>query len=126
MPTNQDNLPLHGKRAIVTGAGRGIGRSIALALAHAGADVALTARTAADLEPLAAEIEALGRRSLVVPCDVTDPRQVEAMSNRVLEGLGGLEILVNNAGNAESHKFVGHPDELWDRMLRINWLGDSS
>jgi NAD(P)-dependent dehydrogenase (short-subunit alcohol dehydrogenase family) len=120
MADDMDNLPLTGKRAIVTGAGRGIGRSIALALAHAGADVALTARTAADLEPLAADIEGIGRRCVTVPCDVTDPQQVEAMSRRVLEGLGGLEILVNNAGHAQSHKFVGHPDELWHDMLRTN------
>ncbi|MDQ5864467.1 MAG: SDR family NAD(P)-dependent oxidoreductase, partial [Chloroflexota bacterium] len=69
MPPNEHNLPLAGKRAIVTGSGRGIGRSIALALAHAGADVALTARTAADLEPLAAEIEAMGRQSIIAVCD---------------------------------------------------------
>jgi NAD(P)-dependent dehydrogenase (short-subunit alcohol dehydrogenase family) len=120
MADDKDNLPITGKRAIVTGAGRGIGRSIALALAHAGADVALTARTAADLEPLAAEIEGIGRRCVTVPCDVTDPQQVAAMSRRVLDGLGGLEILVNNAGHAQSHKFVGHPDELWHDMLRTN------
>jgi NAD(P)-dependent dehydrogenase (short-subunit alcohol dehydrogenase family) len=120
MPPDADNLPLAGKRAIVTGAGRGIGRSIALALARAGSDVALTARTVEDLQPVAAEIEAMGRRSLVAPCDVTDPRQVEAMSEVVLAGFGGLEILVNNAGHAESHRFVGHPDELWHDMLRTN------
>ena len=120
MSLSFENLPLYGKRAVVTGAGRGIGRSIALALAHAGTDVALIARRAADLESLAAEIEALGRRSLIAPCDVTDPEQVETMSKRVLEGLGGLDILVNNAGHAQSHKFVGHPNELWHDMLRTN------
>ncbi|HVG00345.1 MAG TPA: SDR family oxidoreductase, partial [Chloroflexia bacterium] len=120
MPPDTGNLPLAGKRAIVTGAGRGIGRSIALALARAGAEVALTARTAADLQPVAAEIEAMGRRVIVASCDVTDPRQVEAMSKRVLEEWGGLEVLVNNAGHAGSHKFVGHPDELWHEMVRTN------
>ncbi|MDQ2715927.1 MAG: SDR family NAD(P)-dependent oxidoreductase, partial [Chloroflexota bacterium] len=59
-----DTLTLSGRRAVVTGAGRGIGRSIALALAQAGADVAVTARTGAELEPLVAEIQALGRRAL--------------------------------------------------------------
>ena len=82
--------------------------------------MALIARRADDLQSLATEIEAMGRRSLVVPCDVTDPQQVQGMAALVLERLGGVEILVNNAGNAESHKFVGHPDELWDRMLRTN------
>ncbi len=111
---------LAGKRAVVTGAGRGIGRSIALALAEAGADVAVTARSAAELEQLVSEIESLGRRSIFVSCDVTDPQQVQQMASTFLAGLGGIDILVNNAGNAGSHKFLDHPDELWHRMLSIN------
>ena len=114
---------LAGRRAVVTGAGRGLGRSIALALAAAGADVALTGRTATDLDALAGEIRALGRQSLAVPCDVTDAGQVQAMAGAVLAGLGGLDILVNNAGQAASHKFVDHPDELWDQMLAVNLTG---
>jgi 3-hydroxybutyrate dehydrogenase len=114
------NFPLVGKRAIVTGAGKGIGRSIALALAEAGADVGVTARTAGDIEQLAAEIEARGRRAIFVPCDVTDVDQVQHMVTTLREGLGGLDILVNNAGNAGSHKLLNHPDELWHRMLAIN------
>lgn len=119
MATN-NGLTLAGKRAIVTGAGKGIGRSIALALANAGADVALAARTASDIEQLAAEIQALGRRSVAVTCDVTDVKQVQHMAETLLEGLGGLDILVNNAGNAGSHKILDHPDELWHRMLAVN------
>ena len=115
-----EHLTLAGRRAVVTGAGRGIGRSIALALAQAGADVAVTARTQAELETLVAEIQALGRRSLAVCCDVTQPEQVGHMAETLLAGLGGLDILVNNAGNAGSHKFLNHPDELWHRMLAIN------
>src|SRR6266516_1718620 len=117
---NQSNLPLAGKRAVVTGAGRGIGRSIALALAGAGADVAVTARTASDIELLVAQIRAVGRQSLGVSCDVTDPQQVQHMVTTVTDGLGGVDILVNNAGNAGSHKFLNHPDELWHHMLSIN------
>ncbi|HEX7735439.1 MAG TPA: SDR family NAD(P)-dependent oxidoreductase [Ktedonobacteraceae bacterium] len=113
-------LPLEGKRAVVTGAGKGIGRSIALALAEAGADVAVTARTASDIEQLASEIQARGRRAAFVPCDVTDVAQVQQMATTLLERLGGLDILVNNAGNAGSHKMLNHPDELWHRMLAIN------
>src|SRR3712207_145280 len=94
------SLPLSGRRAAVTGASRGIGRTIALALANAGADVAVTARTDADLQPLAAEIEAMGRRSLSVTCDVIDPGQVRSMAAACIEGLGGIDILVNNAGSA--------------------------
>jgi NAD(P)-dependent dehydrogenase (short-subunit alcohol dehydrogenase family) len=118
---SSDNaLPLAGKRAIVTGAGKGIGRSIALALAQAGADVGVTARTIGDLERLVGEIQALGRRSVAVTCDVTDADQVQHMATTLLEGLGGLDILVNNAGNAGSHKMLNHPDELWHRMLTVN------
>lgn len=117
---SNDNLVLSGRRAIVTGAGRGIGRSIALALAQAGADVAVTARTQSEIEQLAAEIRAMGRQSLAVPCDVTDSEQVKHMASTVIDGLGGVDILVNNAGNAGSHKFLNHPDELWHRMLSIN------
>ena len=113
-------LVLSGKRAVVTGAGRGIGRSIALALANAGADVAVTARTGAQLDTLVGEIQALGRRSLAVSCDVTDPEQVKHMASTLLAGLGGVDILVNNAGNAGSHKFLNHSDELWHRMLAVN------
>ncbi len=119
MSSNSD-LPLAGKRAVVTGAGRGIGRSIALALAGAGADVAVTARTAAELEQLSADIQAMGRQSWMTSCDVTSLEQVQQMAKTFLDGMGGIDILVNNAGNAGSHKFLNHPDELWNRMLAIN------
>src|SRR6266566_336831 len=117
---NNEHLPLAGRRAVVTGAGRGIGRCIALALAQAGANVAVTARTQAEIEQLVAEIQAMGRQSLAVSCDVTDPEQVKHMGTTLIEGLGGVDILVNNAGNAGSHKFLNHPDELWHRMLSVN------
>ncbi len=117
---NESNLVLAGKRAVVTGAGHGIGHSIALALAEAGANVAITARSAPELEKLQGEIEALGRKSAYITCDVTDPEQVQHMAAILSEQLGGIDILVNNAGNAGSHKFLNHPDELWHRMLAIN------
>ena len=116
----ENNFPLAGRRAIVTGAGRGIGRSIALTFAQVGADVAVTARTASELETLVAQIQAMGRNSLAVSCDVTDTAQVQHMAKTLIEGLGGVDILVNNAGNAGSHKFLNHPDDLWHRMLAIN------
>jgi NAD(P)-dependent dehydrogenase (short-subunit alcohol dehydrogenase family) len=118
--SNGNHLTLAGKRAVVTGAGRGIGRSIALALAQAGADVAVSARTSSEIEALAAEIEALGRRSRAIPCDVTSVEEVQHLAQTAIEGMGGIDILVNNAGNAGSHKFVNHPDELWNRMLAVN------
>jgi 3-hydroxybutyrate dehydrogenase len=113
-------LTLKGRRAVVTGAGRGIGQSIALALAQAGADVAVTSRSEAELEQVAAQIQELGRRSLAISCDVTEPVQVERLAAAVKESFGGLDILVNNAGGGGSHKFLNHPDELWHQMLLLN------
>ena len=118
--SSKHNLMLAGRRAVVTGASRGIGRAIALALAEAGADVGLTARSAEDLEPLAAEIKAMGRQSCLFPGDVTDPDQVQLIAASLSECLGGIDILVNNAGNAESHPFLDHSDDLWHRMLATN------
>lgn len=118
--TNKAEFSLAGRRAVVTGAGRGIGFSIALALADAGADVGVTARSAPELDSLVELIREKGRRSLAVTCDVTDPQQVQHMATTLLVGLGGIDILVNNAGNAGSHKFLNHPDELWHRMIAVN------
>ncbi|MEO8285910.1 MAG: SDR family NAD(P)-dependent oxidoreductase [Chloroflexota bacterium] len=117
----EGNIPvLAGKRAVVTGAGRGIGRAISLAFARAGANVAISSRNEDELQALALDIESFGRKCVYAVCDVTDPTGVQAMSEAVIWGLGGVDILVNNAGNAESHKFVGHPDELWHRMIAVN------
>jgi NAD(P)-dependent dehydrogenase (short-subunit alcohol dehydrogenase family) len=116
-------LVLSGKRAVITGAGRGVGRAIALALASVGADVALTARTVTELEALAREIEAMGRRALVLPCDVTDAAQVAYMAEVAQAEPGPIDILVNNAGMAGSHKFLDHPDDLWHRTLALNLTG---
>ncbi len=113
--------PLLGKRALVTGATQGIGRSIALALAAAGADVAVNARSASALDALQAEIIGAGRRSLALPCDVTDADAVaQQLARSLLDAWAGLDILVNNAGSAGSARFLDHPDDLWQRMLAIN------
>lgn len=114
---------LLGKWALVSGASRGIGRRIALDLAAAGADLVLAARTREDLERVAAEIEAAGREALVLRCDVTDAERVAELPAEI-EGQGArVDILVNNAGVAESHKFIGHPDDLWQRALDVNLTG---
>lgn len=89
---------LTGRVALVTGAGRGLGRTMALALAAAGADVAVTSRTTVELERLAEEIRALGRRALVIPCDITDEAGCSAAVTATTDTLGGLDIVVNNAG----------------------------
>ena len=109
-----------GRRALVTGASRGIGRSTALALAQAGVDLALAARGADELGQVAAEVSALGRKAFAIPCDVTDAAQVASMVDSARTQLGGIDILVNNAGSALSAKFLGHPDDLWHRMLAMN------
>jgi 7-alpha-hydroxysteroid dehydrogenase len=92
--------------AIVTGAGKGIGAEIALALADAGADVAIMARTVSDLENVAKGIEGRGRRALIVPTDVIDLSQLELAVTRVVDELGGIDILVNNAGGAVPAPFM--------------------
>lgn len=119
-------MGLKGRTGLVTGASRGIGRQIALDLAREGVDVALAARSVGDLERVAGEVEALGARALVLECDVTDSERVAALPAQVPQDFGPVEILVNNAGVAESHKFIDHPDELWHRALAVNLTGTYS
>ncbi|TME84007.1 MAG: SDR family oxidoreductase [Chloroflexi bacterium] len=114
---------LTGRIALVTGGGRGIGRSVALSLASAGADVAVTARSPKELDETAAAIRALGRRAEAIVCDVSERTQVDAMVARVKTALGDPLILVNNAGIAASAKLTDTTDEMWDRMLRVNASG---
>jgi len=91
-------MNLKDRVALVTGASRGIGAATAEVLARRGAQVALSARTVSDLEQVAARIHGAGGRALVVPCDVLDPTQVDAMIGAVVKEWGRLDILVNNAG----------------------------
>jgi len=106
---------LRGQTALVTGGGRGLGRGIALELAQAGADVAVVARTRAQLDAVVAEIEAAGGRGLAVVADVTDRRAVEAGVERVASRFGPVAILVNNAGLAGPFGPIGvvDPDAWW-------------
>ena len=114
---------LTGRIALVTGGGRGIGRAVALSLASAGADVAVTARSSRELEETVAAIRATGRRGEAIVCDVAERPQVDAMVARVKQALGDPLILVNNAGIAASAKLTDTTDEMWDRMLRVNASG---
>ena len=113
---------LDGRVALVTGGSKGIGRAIAIALAEDGADVALAARGEEDLAAAAKEVEALGRRALPVPTDVSDPEQVGALVDRTIGELGGLDVLVNNAGAAP---FLSTVDSIrpegFEKYFRINF-----
>lgn len=113
---------LDGKVALVTGGSKGIGRSIAIAFAEAGADVALAARGLDDLERTAKEVEALGSRALSVPTDVSDQAQVEALVERTVAELGTIDVLVNNAGAAP---FFSTVDSMrldgFEKYFRINF-----
>jgi NAD(P)-dependent dehydrogenase (short-subunit alcohol dehydrogenase family) len=114
---------LSGRAALVTGSGRGIGRSVALAFAREGADVAVAARTLPAIEAVADECRAAGVRSLALQLDVTDRASCEEAVRRCEEAWGRIDILVNNAGIATSHKFTDIEDEIWERTLRVNLTG---
>ena len=111
---------LNGKTALITGGGRGIGRAIALAFARAGARITVAARTAEQVERVAAEI---GNNAIALVCDVSDPESVARMFSEMRERAGDADILVNNAGLAESATLVTTTDELWHRHLAINLSG---
>jgi 3-oxoacyl-[acyl-carrier protein] reductase len=112
--------PLAARTALVTGAGRGIGRAIALALARTGARVALTARTRAQLDTVAAEIARHGGHAHVLPADLTDSDAVTALAEEA-RALGRLDILVHNAGAAPPHgPFARAERASWEKTLRIN------
>ncbi len=93
-----DNRPLTGKVAVVTGAGRGIGRSIALALTRAGADLAICSRTPAEIEATQEAIVDLGVRCFVGIADLSDPKATESVCDEILTEFGQVHVLVNNAG----------------------------
>jgi 3-hydroxybutyrate dehydrogenase len=116
-------MSLEGRRALVTGGGRGIGRATALLLAGAGADVALSARTRAELDKVAEEVRALGRTAVAVTADVGNPEDVRALFRSAREALGGIDILIANAGIAPSDPLVKTSDETWSSVMAVNLSG---
>lgn len=116
-------MKLKDQVALVTGAGRGIGRAVALAFAREGAAVALAARTTSELEAVAAQIKSRAGRALVVPTDVTREASVGALVEQVLGDFKRVDILVTAAGVATFAPLVDTKTEEWDRMLAVNLRG---
>jgi len=108
------------KTAWVTGAGKGIGEAIAKAVAAAGYNVIVSSRTQKDIDRVAAEINAQGGHALALPCDVTQPNLIREPVTAVQQSFGPIHILINNAGVAESQKFIGHDDALWHKLMDVN------
>ncbi|MGE3833149.1 MAG: SDR family NAD(P)-dependent oxidoreductase, partial [Acidimicrobiia bacterium] len=105
---------LAGKVAVVTGGGTGIGAAAARVLARAGADVVVAARKVERLEAVGEEVRALGVRCLVVPTDVRDEAQLEALVQRTVDELGSIDIVVNNAGGSYLFPLEDTPLDKWD------------
>lgn len=116
-----DLFRLDGQRALVTGASRGLGRSMALALADAGADVVITGRTQNTLDATAGEIRARGRRAWTVRADMAIPADCGRTCDRILEEMGPIQVLINNVGNREASMSIeAEPLETWQQMMDLN------
>jgi NAD(P)-dependent dehydrogenase (short-subunit alcohol dehydrogenase family) len=113
-------MRLQGKVALITGGGRGIGRTIALAFAREGAEVAVAARSQTEIDQVAAEVAACGRQSYAVACDVTERESVLRMVTAVHERFSRVDILVNNAGTGRSAPFFKTDLDMWNQMLALN------
>ncbi len=117
-------MKLHGKAAIITGGGRGIGRAIALEFAKEGADVSLAARSTERMEEVADKVRSIGRKALVNTTDVTQIEDVEEMVERTFEDFGRIDILINNSGIAGPTAYLHEitPGE-WDQTFDVNLKG---
>lgn len=114
---------LAGKTAVVTGGGRGIGRSVALGLAAEGMDLVLAARSDGEIETVAGEIREAGGEALAVPTDVTDTDDVSRLFERSRERFGQVDLLVNNAGTNANGRLWELTDEAWETVIDVNLNG---
>lgn len=114
-----DMFTLQGKKALVTGASRGIGKAVAIGLAEVGADVALVSRSDV-LFQTAQEIEKLGRKTLVIQEDLTRPEAAEKVVSATIKSFGRLDILVNNAGTTRRAPVEDYSDEDWEVVIELN------
>jgi 3-oxoacyl-[acyl-carrier protein] reductase len=114
---------LENQIAVVTGAGRGIGRAIALKFAQAGANVVCVSRTQENSEKVAGEVTALGRKAWALAVDVADAKAVKAAAEKILADCGKVDILVNNAGVTRDGLLMRMSDEDWDTVLNTNLKG---
>jgi NAD(P)-dependent dehydrogenase (short-subunit alcohol dehydrogenase family) len=111
---------LDGKVCIVTGASRGLGRAMAIALGSAGAHVATVARSQKDIEETADAVRERGQRAIAVPCDVHDTKSVTAMVEQVLAEFGQIDVLVNNAGGGDMKPLIEMSEDEWLRIVDLN------
>ncbi|WP_207495116.1 3-ketoacyl-ACP reductase [Aridibaculum aurantiacum] len=114
---------LQGKIALVTGAGKGIGRAIAIALANEGVNVGLLARTEKDVQAVAEELRAIGVKAAPVVADISNRQAVETAVQQVHDQLGNIDILINNAGTGSFGKFLELEPEQWEQQVRVNLFG---
>jgi len=123
MGFEKTGLSLEGKSAVVIGGTSGIGRAMALGMANAGADVAPSSRRQEQVDATAAEIEAIGKRSLRVASDVADRASLEALLAAAVEAFGKVDILVNCAGKTKRAPTIDYPQEVWDDIIETNLTG---
>jgi len=121
--TIDSQFNLDGKIALITGAGRGIGRATALTLARAGADVALVARSNDELLSAAQAVKELGRRAVAFPADLSQIRRLPSLAAEIAETMGGIDILVNNAGTNIPQDSTDVTEDAWDTIMNINLKG---
>jgi NAD(P)-dependent dehydrogenase (short-subunit alcohol dehydrogenase family) len=120
MTPADDRFSLDGKVAVVTGGGTGIGRATALVLARYGADVVIAGRRPGPLEETAAAVEALGRKAVAAPADLTEPQQCKRLVDVAVDTLGQVDVLVNNAGGGIMKPILDWADDEWDQVMDVN------